>query len=138
MNSAPSFPVLSNPPSELPLLYVEERDGRISAFVFRGEVKHVDRVLKMWANGKFTSDHTEDASIGGGALRSFASLRLKMMQERLTLEEGDPSCLTVRVRVVKNKLAPPEREALLYYSLASGTLAEEPPTMVAERSEKEP
>jgi hypothetical protein len=62
MNSTPSFPVSSNPPSELPLLYVEERDGRLAAFVFRGEVKHVDRVLKMWASGKFTSDHTEDAT----------------------------------------------------------------------------
>lgn len=79
-----------------------------------------------------------DASIGGGALRSFASLRLKMTQERLALEEGDPFCLTVRVRVVKNKLAPPEREALLYYSLASGTLTEDPPAMVAESLEEEP
>jgi hypothetical protein len=62
MNSTPSFPALPNSPSELPLLYVEERDGRIAAFVFRGEVKHVNRVLKMWASGKFTSDHTEDAT----------------------------------------------------------------------------
>jgi hypothetical protein len=62
MNSTPGFPALPNSPSELPLLYVEERDGRLAAFVFRGEVKHVNRVLKMWASGKFTSDHTEDAT----------------------------------------------------------------------------
>lgn len=47
---------------KLPLLYVEERNGHLSAFVFRGEVKHVDRILKMWASGQFTSDHTEDAT----------------------------------------------------------------------------
>ena len=78
------------------------------------------------------------ASIGGSALRSFASLRLKTTQEQLTLDEGDPSSFAVRVRVVKNKLAPPEREALLYYSLANGTLAEQPPAMVSEQPEEEP
>lgn len=62
MNSTLSFPTLPNPPSELPLLYVEERDGRIAAFVFRGDVKHVDRVLKMWASGKFTSAPPEDGT----------------------------------------------------------------------------
>ena len=77
------------------------------------------------------------ASIGGGALRSFASLRLKTTQEQLVLDEGDPSSFSVRVRVVKNKLAPPEREALLYYSLVDGTLAEEPPAMVADEPEEE-
>ncbi|HEY5000950.1 MAG TPA: ATPase domain-containing protein [Candidatus Cryosericum sp.] len=78
------------------------------------------------------------ASIGGGALRSFASLRLKTTQEQLAMDEGDLSSFAVRVRVVKNKLAPPEREALLYYSLADGTLAEEPPAMVAEEPGEEP
>jgi recombination protein RecA len=78
------------------------------------------------------------ASIGGGALRSFSSLRLKTTQEQLGLDEGDPSYFVVRVRVVKNKLASPERETLLYYSLADGTLAEEPPAMVAEQPEEEP
>jgi DNA polymerase III alpha subunit len=57
--------------------------------------------------------------------------------EQLALDEGDPSSFAVRVRVVKNKLAPPEREALLYYSLADGTLVEEPPAMVAEEPEEE-
>jgi recombination protein RecA len=74
------------------------------------------------------------ASIGGGALRSFASLRLQTTQEQLTLDEGDPSSLTVRVRVVKNKLAPPERDTLLYYSLTSGRLTEEPPGLIAEET----
>jgi len=74
------------------------------------------------------------ASIGGGALRSFASLRLKMTQEQLTLDEGDLSSFAVRVHVVKNKLAPPERETLLYYSLTNGRLTEEPPGLVAEES----
>lgn len=78
------------------------------------------------------------ASIGGGALRSFASLRLKMTQEQLTMDEGDPSSFAVLVQVVKNKLAPPERETLLYYSLANGRLTEEPPAMVAEEPGEEP
>ncbi|HWQ21923.1 MAG TPA: hypothetical protein VN478_04265, partial [Clostridia bacterium] len=64
--------------------------------------------------------------------------RLKTTQEQLAMDEGDLSSFAVRVRVVKNKLAPPEREVLLYYSLADGTLAEEPPAMVAEEPGEEP
>lgn len=78
------------------------------------------------------------ASIGGGALRSFASLRLKMTQEQLSLDEGDPTSFAIRVRVVKNKLAPPERETVLHYSLVDGRLAEEPPGLVAEEPREEP
>lgn len=100
-------------------------------------VAHRNCVMLFLSRSYLMAVPASDASIGGGALRSLASLRLKTTQERLALEEGDPSCLTVRVRVVKNKLAPPEREALLYYSLTSGTLAEEPPAMVAERPEEE-
>jgi hypothetical protein len=62
MNSTSGLPVSPTTSDKLPLLYVEERGGRLSAFVFRGEVKHVDRILKMWASGRFTSDHTEDAT----------------------------------------------------------------------------
>ncbi|MDO9099337.1 MAG: hypothetical protein Q7V53_01135 [Caldisericota bacterium] len=62
MNPVASLPVSPTPTGSLPLLYVEERDGRISSFVFRGEVKHVDRVLKMWASGTFSSGWTEETS----------------------------------------------------------------------------
>ncbi|MCE5192843.1 MAG: hypothetical protein ABFD13_00665 [Candidatus Cryosericum sp.] len=62
MNPTSTSPTPMTPPDKLPLLYVEERDGHLSAFVFRGEVKHVSRILKMWASGQFTSDHAEDVS----------------------------------------------------------------------------
>ena len=62
MNSTSGFKVSPTPSDKLPLLYVEERDGRLAAFVFRGEVKHVDRVLKLGPWTGFTSDHTEDAT----------------------------------------------------------------------------
>ncbi|MFZ2412774.1 MAG: hypothetical protein WAW16_00905 [Candidatus Cryosericum sp.] len=62
MNPTSGFPVFPTPSDNLPLLYIEERGGHLSAFVFRGEVKHVDRVLKMWTSGRFTSGHTEDAT----------------------------------------------------------------------------
>jgi hypothetical protein len=62
MNSThelPPVPALSDKQS---LLYVEERNGHLTAFVFRGEVKYVSRVLKMWASGRFTSEQTEDTT----------------------------------------------------------------------------
>lgn len=62
MNSLSDLPTSMTLSEKLPLLYVEERNGHLSAFVFRGEVKHVDRILKMWASGQFASDHTEDAT----------------------------------------------------------------------------
>jgi hypothetical protein len=62
MNSTSDSPIPRTSLDKLPLLYVEERGGHLAAFVFRGEVKHVDRILKMWASGRFTSDHTEDAT----------------------------------------------------------------------------
>ncbi len=60
MNSVSAFPTsLNDRSSKLPLLYVEERDGHIAALVFRGEARHVDRILKMWASGKFAPDDAE-------------------------------------------------------------------------------
>lgn len=95
-------------------------------------VAHRNCVMLFLSRSYLMAVPSSIASIGGSALRSFASLRLKTTQEQLTLDEGDPSSLMVRVRVVKNKLAPPERETLLYYSLASGRLTEEPPGLIAE------
>jgi recombination protein RecA len=78
-----------------------------------------------------------DASIGGSALRCFASLRIRLVQEDLHLDENEPFCYAVRARVVKNKLAAPYKEALLYYSVLDGRLMEESPARVAEQDEEE-
>ncbi len=60
MNFTLGFPFSSALSGESPLLFVEERDGRLAAFVFRGEIKHVNRILKMWASGGFASKYAED------------------------------------------------------------------------------
>ncbi len=43
-------PVLSSMKSGSSLV-VEEHDGHISAFVFKGSIKHIHRVLRIWASG---------------------------------------------------------------------------------------
>lgn len=62
MNPTLGFPFPSALSGESPLLYVEERGGRLAAFVFRGEIKHVNRILKMWASGGFASKHAGDTT----------------------------------------------------------------------------
>ncbi len=62
MNVVSSFPGSPDSYGKLPLLYVEERDGHIAAFTFRGDARHVGQVLKMWAGGKLVFDPMENAA----------------------------------------------------------------------------
>ena len=89
-------------------------------------------VLLFLSRGYLMAAPEATASIGGSAPAYYASLRLKLTHEGLLRHEGEVDAYGVRVRVMKNKLAPPFREAMLYYSFADGTLGEEPPPLVAE------
>ena len=89
-------------------------------------------VLLFLSRGYLMAAPEATASIGGSAPAYYASLRLKLTHEGLLRHEGEVDAYGVRVRVMKNKLAPPFKEAMLYYSFADGTLGEEPPLLVAE------
>lgn len=95
-------------------------------------------VLLLLSRGYLMAAPDATASIGGSAPAYFASLRLKLTHEGLRRHEGEVDAYGVRVRVMKNKLAPPCREAMLYYSFADGTLEEEPPLLVAEPDKGDP
>jgi hypothetical protein len=41
---------------------VGERDGILTSFVFRGEVKQVEQVLKTWSRARYGSQHTYDVT----------------------------------------------------------------------------
>jgi hypothetical protein len=39
---------------------VGERDGILTSFVFRGEIKQVEQVLKTWSRSRYGSEHAHD------------------------------------------------------------------------------
>ena len=41
---------------------VGERDGILTSFVFRGEIKQVERVLKTWSHSQYGSEHAQDVT----------------------------------------------------------------------------
>ncbi|MFZ2414348.1 MAG: hypothetical protein WAW16_09050 [Candidatus Cryosericum sp.] len=41
---------------------VGERDGILTSFVFRGEIKQVEQVLKKWSRSRYGSQHTYDVT----------------------------------------------------------------------------
>lgn len=89
-------------------------------------VAHSNCVMLFLSRSYLMAVPDSVASIGGHALRSFASLRLRATQQQVLTEEGEAAGFAVQLRVVKNKLAPPERETVLYYSLTDGILTEVP------------
>ena len=52
-----------------------------------------------------------ETTTGGNALKFFASARLDTRRIATNKKEGSPESITTRVRVVKNKMAPPLKEA---------------------------
>lgn len=44
----------------LPLTSVGEQDGVLTSFVFRGESKQVERVLKQWSRARYGSEQAHD------------------------------------------------------------------------------
>ena len=44
----------------LPLTWVGEQDGVLTSFVFRGESKQVERVLKQWSRARYGSEQAHD------------------------------------------------------------------------------
>jgi len=87
-------------------------------------VAHSNCVMLFLSRSYLMAVPDSVASIGGHALRGFASLRLRATQQQVLTDEGEAAGFAVRLRVVKNKLAPPERETVLYYSLTDGILTE--------------
>ncbi len=82
-------------------------------------------VLLFLSRGYAHAVRGATASIGGCAPAFFASLRLKMTCEKFLQHEGETNAYSVRIQVVKNRLASPYTETLLYYLFTSGTLTEE-------------
>ncbi len=47
----------------LPLTWVGEQDGVLTSFVFRGEPKQVERVLKQWSRARYGSERSYDVTL---------------------------------------------------------------------------